>query len=226
MARRFLFRRGMIWTQAYFRQPIFRLWRSDEIFELVHAALGAYGLRLDDAKVDSAEGTLGKVCLTCSLFDYTTAIRIYLERVEVECLFLERTNEADLFGATSTILSALQTVNDTPAFRSYVTDLGLHGELEGQRAGEFVKTFFANVPGGMGSLAGSAASFYFTPESDDRIHSEALVLDLSGVIDGALLFRNRVTWEAGNLSPTDLLRLAFERRDHALSSVGLDLVKE
>ena len=79
--------RGEIFLRAVFAQPAFALWelnRLAELYQIIFASLSSHGLQLSDMKMEQGAGSLGDVQFSCFLKSFNGAVRLRLDRVEIQ----------------------------------------------------------------------------------------------------------------------------------------------
>jgi hypothetical protein len=226
MPTRFVFNKGYLSAQADFARPPLELLSqpgTQRLAEELLARLGPpHGLRIGQMKINNSDGDLGRAHLSCSLFEFNAALRIGLERLELESYYVERIGREALLRVMPDAASAMIALTGKNPFSTWTVDLGLHGLLPDTTPKDFTGRFFASAPQAPGALMGSGCTFYYG-QSEEQLLS-IITIDRSALVEGGLFFRKRTTWAASILSIDALPERAGSEVDKALAGLGLGLV--
>ena len=206
--------------QADFAEPIFELFNNTTLQRQLFSKFARHGLRLVDIKAERGGGSLGEAQLNCWFFNFSTALRIWLERVEINCLDVTRVSPQKLKDLITGVLETAGSHFKIP-FKTYGMALWLHGLLEGVAPKEFLSKFFTRAPNDLGPLLASGAVFYYGAKGEKVLSS--LTVDLSAAIREGIFVRIQVTWNAEKVDSGELAALAKEHVKSALSQLGLRL---
>lgn len=185
-----------------FERPQFALFQDGSgLISHLFTALEPHGLRLSDLKVERGTGGLAEIHVLCNLFEYALTIRVWIDRVEVICLYVESEEKEKKYSAA--IVDALVAIQRKiePGFRTYAFSMNLHGPLEGESVKDYLAKFVAKTPN-IGTPTGAAVGYYYGP-TDERLFS-SLTLDVSVAVTGGIYIRPQATWDASRVTPQDL----------------------
>lgn len=206
--------------QASFAQPAFELFKdTTQLFHNLFEKLKPYGLLLSDVQLDRASANLGDLELRCFLFNFTTTIRVRLDRLEIRCGELQRLDQPEKL-----IIDAVEAIRPAAAdssFSTHTLTLSIHGTVPGTVAPEYLKRFSRGGPDNLGPAIGSASTFYFGPDSGRQFAS--LGVDLSASVDQGVFFRLHAIWDAQRVAISELPGAARELLQKGLSGVDLEL---
>jgi hypothetical protein len=214
---------GDLVFQADLTQPAFSLLQSSsKLYQALFAALSRYGLRLGDMKPEQGSGTLGDLHLQCSFYNFTTSLRVRLERIELTCFDLTRVERGQLEEVTVSALEALsQSLSPDVSFKTYSLGISLHGLLAEGEVKDFLGRFVTAIPKDLGPSLGAGCIFYFGAEAE-RVTS-SLAMDLSAVVENGLFLRLQVVWDAEKVEIKAIPTVASQHIENALAQVGLVL---
>ena len=120
MATDFAIERGKLQLDANYTEPMFALWReTDQLFQRLFVGLSKYGLRLTDLKWDQGANSVGDVQLNFYLFNFAVAVRIRIDRLEVELFDVKKVSFDQLAEATLDVVAALRAHRPDLAFVAY-----------------------------------------------------------------------------------------------------------
>ena len=207
---------------ATFQVPAFHLLvDSAGLFHRLYGELSEHGLQVDDMKIMSADSSLGDVHLQCVLFGWSAILRVRVAGVELwyDITRVARATADDVFRRATL---AVQDHLSKATIKTWGLTLRQHGQLPGTTSAEYLGRFIRSVPA-LGSLAGSGAIFYFTPEADRLAGS--LVVDLSArTTPPGLFVEARTIWDARKIAletlPEREVRYAEELMRHLGLHVG------
>ena len=219
MAVEFRTERGDLHFQATFSKPMFALWRSpDQLFDLLFEALSKHGLQLSDLKWGQPTA-VADVQLNFSLFNYAAAVRIRIDRVEIDVFNSLGVNQEQLQDAATALINALKAHNADLSLVAYVVAVGCHGRLASGSSKDFTRAFAAGAPEAAGPSTGAGAVFYYGP-SEDRV-SSAVTIDLSAVLPEALFFRVQMVWDAARVEIGTLAVRSRQYGERVFEAFGL-----
>jgi hypothetical protein len=219
MAVEFRTERGDLHFQATFSRPMFALWRSsDQLFELLFRALSKHGLQLNDLKWAQSTA-VGDVQLNFYLFNYAAAVRIRIDRVEIEVFNSLGVDEEHLQDAATALINALKAHNAELSLVAYVVAVGYHGRLASGSSKDFTRALTAAAPEAAGPSTGAGVVFYYGP-SEDRV-SSAVTIDLSAVLPEALFFRVQMVWDASRVEIGNLAVRTRQYGERVFEAFGL-----
>lgn len=216
---------GDLSFQAEFAQPAFELFENrSKPYRALFAALARHGLRLTDMRPEKGSGTLGDAYLQCTLFDFTTSLRVRLERLELTCLDLKRVDRTQLEELIVDSLEARSRVFPSEiSFKTYGLSISLHGLLPVRDVKEFLAGFLKTVPQNLGPPVGSGCVFYYGAEGEQVTFS--LALDLSAAVANGLFVRLYMVWDAGRLAIKAIPEAVAKRLKSTFAQVELELVE-
>lgn len=206
--------------QADFAAPIFELFNDAALQRQIFSRFTRHGLRLVDIKAERGAGSLGEVHLHCWFFNFSAALRIWLERVEINCFDVTRVNTPKLKDLITDVLETAPALFKVP-FKTYAMALGLHGLLEGVAPKDFLSKFVTKVPNTLGPLLASGSVFYYGAKAERLLSS--LTIDLSAAVREGIFVRIQATWDAEKVGSGALTGLAENHVQEALNQLGLRL---
>jgi hypothetical protein len=213
---------GDLFLQATFAEPAFSIFRDiPALYQKLYMTLNRHGLKLADIKTERDDGSLADLCVTCSLFDFSTTVRVRLDRVEVQCVDTTRVTNKQFEEAA---LSVLQVFNEPAArasYQAFIFAINVHGTIADSSPKEFLSRFVANTPSSLGPPLGAGAVFYFG--ADDGRLTSSITVDLSARQAEAVFLRVHTVWDATKLSPADLSERIPKHFDLVLEQLNLSL---
>jgi hypothetical protein len=188
---------------ADFVEPAFGLFGDAvNLHKRLFAALSHHGVRLADMRWDQGGGTLGDANLLCHLFNFAVVLRVRLERVEIQCVDLNRINAKQLTQAGLEILNVLEGSEPGIRFKTHSFAMNFHGFLKNGSTTEFIGRFVSLEPSDLGPHVGSGVVFYFGAQGS-RL-SSSVTFDLSARLKEGLYFKVQSVWDAGKLPTNEL----------------------
>jgi hypothetical protein len=206
--------------QADFVEPAFALFADPiGLIRRLSAKLRPYGVQFTHIRWDQGGGSVGDLNLLCWLFNFAATIRIRLDKVEIQCLDLNRVNFQHLTAAAIDSLSLLDSECGVK-FRTHSLALGFHGMLENVNRRDFIAKFVSRGPETLGPNAGQGIVFYYAAQ--DKRLSSAVTLDLSALVPDALFMRVVSVWDGQKVATKELTTVAADYLQTVLASFGLD----
>lgn len=222
---RFEIRREHLNLQARFGAPVFGLFKDfPALVEHLFRALGGYGIRLTDVKLDSPGESLGEVNLRFSWAELNTECCIFLDRVELASGFppfppFAHRAKGDL---VRDILDSLASYSSDISYRAFQLTQEFHGALD-VSANEFLGRFSSSAPQSLGPSLGSGTIFYFGAHANRLAGS--LSLDFSRAVEGGLFLKLITMFDASQVSSADLLPTARTQYVNLVTEMGLELTE-
>lgn len=221
MAIDFAVERGDLQLNANYTEPLFALWReTEQLFQRLFAGLSKYGLRLTDLKWDQAANSVGDVQLNFYLFNFAVAVRIRIDRLEVELFDIKKVTADQLEEAVLELVAALRMHKPEIAFSAYSVAIGYHGRLADTTARAFTAQL-TTAPEPLGASTGAGAVFYYGPQEGRT--SSAITADLSGVVADALFFRTFVIWDGSQVPINEVRARMSGYMERVLNGFGLNM---
>jgi hypothetical protein len=219
MAKPFDVTQGHLNLIAEFSEPQFSLLKEPTIlYRHLLQRLGPHGLRLADMKFEWGDQSLAEYNLRCFLFAFGATLRFRAERLEM--LFdAGRVPESQASEVSRQTFEAVRSVAPDSSFRTYTSDIGLHGVIANVNATVFLADFTKEPPN-LGPSTGSGCVFYFGPH-ETRL-SQSVTLDLSGMVKDGVYVRDFSVWDGSKISPDDLLAIMATHVDKSLQVLGLE----
>ncbi|HLY22250.1 MAG TPA: hypothetical protein VKT83_07255 [bacterium] len=207
--------------QADFVEPGFALFGGDPVglTRRLFAKLSPYGVRLTDIRWDQGGGSLGDFSLLCYLFNFAATLRIKLEKVEIQCLDLNRVNVQQLTAASMDALTLFEAPELNTRFKTHSLSLGIHALLENTNTRDFINKFAFRGPENLGPNVGHGIVFYYGAQ--DKRLSAAVTIDLSAIVKDGLYFRVLSVWDGQKVSTRELTTVAADFLRSVYASFGL-----
>lgn len=221
MATAFEFKQGYALFQAEYNRPALDALNPSiqVLVEQLLARFAPYGTKFADLKLDQADGDLGRANLHCPLVNFSTTLRVFVERVEIETFYLERVRLETFRSLAVDAAAALQAARNGEGFRTYTFEVNVHGSLQGTTGSDFIGALSPFRPQHRGEQKGGALLAYFG-QTDEQLVA-LLGADMSGAVKDGLFVRSRATWDASSLKPDSLPDLSIRELDAVFAALGL-----
>lgn len=174
-------------------------------------------------KAERGAGSFEDSHLQCTLFNFSTLVRIRLDRIEVICLDVFRATQKQLEDVTLGVLEVVQGLLPSLPYRTYTLAANLHCEIENASAKDFSKKFAGAIPEGFGPVVGTGTAFYYGAEAEQLTAS--VTVDLSALHANALLLRTQVVWDAGKSKIQEVPALAAKHIEKLFNALGVALAR-
>jgi len=213
---------GDLFLQATFAEPAFSIFRDlPALYQKLYTTLSRHGLKLADIKTERGDGSLGELCVTCSLFDFSTTIRVRLDRVEIQCVDTARVTNKQFEEAALSVLQIFDQTAAQTSYQAFIFAINIHGTIADTSPREFLSKFVANAPSSLGSPLGAGAVFYFG--ADDGRLTSSITVDLSARQAEGVFLRVHTVWDAAKLSPVELSERIPKHFNLVLDQLNLSL---
>jgi len=208
--------------EAAFPAPVFSLFRDPAgLLERLYARLASYGLGLNDLRVERGTGQALDLHILVYLFNYTTTLRVRVDRVEVVCSELPREDVERITAAIIDALSGVREYRSDLSFATFAVVVNLHGTTQGQAARDYLAQFVTRIPTDLGALLGTGVVFYFGPRENRLLVN--VTVDRSAVITDGLFVRVHGVWDGRRIEATALPQTMEALVRESLAGIGLAL---
>ena len=130
MAIDFAVEQGNLQLHANYTEPLFAIWRdTDQLLQRLFVGLSKHGLRLTDLKWDQSGNSVGDVQLNFYLFNFAVAVRIRIDRLEVEVFDIKKVTADQLEEAVLDLVAGLRTHKPEMAFSAYSVAIGVSSHV-------------------------------------------------------------------------------------------------
>lgn len=221
MAVPFRLRQGEISIQVEFGNPTFSLFSNMlELGRALFVHLSPLGMRLADLKFTGGETTYADTHVTCFLYNIGAELNIRPERIEIRAFDPSRRD--DCFAAVAAATAAAFELATDTTTKSCTSVSALHAELGDVHARDFISTFLATAPEGVGAQFSAGIVFYFEP-SDGRVMS-SVNLEPSAAIQDGLYFRTTNVWSTDVGDFKEIAKREREALERTIAAFGMETV--
>lgn len=210
---------GDVMLQSEYAEPVFDFLQSPAIVSNLTQSLSKHGVRLNDMRYETA-GSLADICILVYLYNFSTILRVRLDRVELQAANLQGLEISRFASVVQDVIEALHRSRDSLTFKTHIVTVNLHGAFAGESPTKFLSRYVTHSPEGLGPVAGNGVVFYFGVEGPQLASS--LTLDLSVQVTDGLYLRVHTTWD-GKLSAAELATMVRTYLDSVLKSLELGL---
>ncbi len=206
--------------EALLAEPIFDLFAEPSRFiRAAYEHLKPLGLRLTDIQFEAPSDNVSEMHLHCLLFDRTTQLQFFLDRLVLRSQTRTVIRINDLQDLISASLATV-TSQGAARFQSYTAVIATHGRV-GNPPAETLARLATRVPEGFGILVAPAATYYFGADSGRLL--TVLTFDLSDQASGGLFIRLQQMYDAQELELGEITPRLFQDYLKALSFLELSL---
>ncbi|MEK6804381.1 MAG: hypothetical protein AABZ34_17230 [Nitrospirota bacterium] len=213
--------------QAHFGLPVFTLLgqAAVDLHQAMYLALQPFGLGLQDMQVQTGAKDFSELQATYWLLRLNTTVRVYLDRVEVNCSSVHSSVEQVYRQIVVVATDVAQRTIPESAYKSFTIQLALHGIMQTMSVDDFIAKQFneANTPSGAGKLIGRGLVYYFGEEKEREFSS--LLIEKSARIQDGIFLRGSVTLKGNDIIISRLPDIAEANLKAMIGSTGMDWVR-
>jgi len=173
--------------------------------------LGRYGTTLRDLRVDTS--TVADANISCTLLNLSTAVRYYLDRLEITIAKLHEIGDEAAMQLGLDAWAALQASDPKISLARHGITLAFHGDLVKGTVEELMRQY-VTPPKALGDKTTSAVLFYLRDRGEGE-EGGSIFLDRSLVKDGALYLKLNLVLNATQV-PLEKVR---DRVDEFIATV-------